>query len=152
MIVLLAALPIVAALKLWPCGMVTPKPIAPRASSPVLGLFDNLFKESEEDKRTKEAQLAAMKEMQERRRDPIASTVDVNKRRNLELATRAASVGNLPDGWDSKVDEASGDRYFWNKQSMDVSWEPPEEMIDEMVAILEEIQKQEMEAVIADAS
>ena len=45
------------------------------------GLFDGLFGETEEQKREKDAQLAAMKEMQELRRNPEKWEEAINVRR-----------------------------------------------------------------------
>lgn len=64
---------------------------------------------------------------------------DDAKRQKVERALRAAKGGNIPGGWESKVDATTGDRFFWNKENKEVtSWDPPKEMIKEMVAILEE--------------
>lgn len=64
---------------------------------------------------------------------------DEAKRRNVERALQAAKTGNIPAGWASKEDAVTGDRYFWNKENEGVtSWDPPKEMIKEMVAILEQ--------------
>lgn len=147
--IVLAAIPAVASALQLPCNVGRPIVTAPRAERPEMGMFDNLFKESEADKRRKDEQLAAMKEMQDRRRDPVASTQDANKRRTAEQAMQAAKVGNLPTGWSSDVDPSTGDRYFWKTENEnETSWDPPQEMITEMIGMLEEMQKEEMEAAI----
>ena len=58
-----------------------------------------------------------MQKMQQRRRDPAAFEVQINQRRNLEAAERAAKAGNLPEGWGSAVDPASGDTYYFDKET-----------------------------------
>jgi hypothetical protein len=63
------------------------------------------------------AQFEEMKKMQEKRRDPIGNEIERNKRRNVELATRAAAVGNVPANWGSAIDPDSGDRYFFDKET-----------------------------------
>ena len=118
-----------------------------RTSALVAGLFDGLLGGSEEEKQQKkqqaDEQLQAMKDMQERRRDPVENMIAQNKRRNLELATKAAQAGNIPANWGSAVDPASGDRYFFDAETKEnVTWDPTE-MIDEMVALLEDQQRAE---------
>ena len=89
-----------------------------------------------------------IKKMQQKRRDPIEMERETQKRRNIELATRAAQEGNLPDGWGSALDPESGERYFYDLETKTPVWDPP---IDEMVAILEAKQKAEMEELIEKA-
>merc|ERR1712087_300326 len=101
-----------------------------RSISPVAGFFD-LFSESEAKKAEKEAQFQGLQRMAQRRRDPQAFEADISRRRNIELARRAAQAGNLPDGWGSAEDPASGRRYYF-KDGV-TTWDPP---IEEMVAIL----------------
>jgi len=120
---------------------------AARAGTPVAGLLDGMFKESDAQKRQKEEQLAAMKAMQQKRRDPITAELERKRRRNVELATRAAAVGNLPTGWGSAIDPASGARYFFDEETKETTWDPP---IQEMVALLEEQQRSELEALIKE--
>ena len=93
------------------------------------------------------AQFEEIKAMQERRRDPVQYEIDKNKRRNIEMATKAAMAGNLPAGWGSALDEA-GDRYFYDKETKETTWDPP---IDEMVALLEQQQREEFEALMRAA-
>jgi len=86
--------------------------------------------------------------MQEKRRDPIESEIAGNKRRNVEMATRAAADGNLPAGWGSKIDPASGNRFFFDEETKGekiTTWDPP---IEEMVALLEDMQRAELKAAI----
>lgn len=90
-------------------------------------------------------QFEAMKQMQERRRDPAAFEVTINQRRNLERAQQAAAAGNLPPGWGSAEDPSSGDTYYYEKETMATQWEPP---IEQMVAIIEEQQRAEMNAIV----
>lgn len=95
------------------------------------------------------SQYKAMQAMQQRRRDPVANDLEISKRRNLETATRAAQQGNLPDNWAAAVDAQSGETYYWNKETNVTQWEPP---LDEMVAILEERQRQEMESLVEEVT
>ena len=93
-------------------------------------------------------QMQEMKAMQEARRDPIASELASNRRRNVEMATQAANSGNLPSNWDSKVDPTSGQRYFFDVETKGktiTTWDPP---IEEMVGLLEQQQREELEAAI----
>ena len=53
--------------------------------------------------------------------------------------------GNLPTGWGSALDPTSGERYFYDKETKETTWEPP---IEEMVALLEQQQREEMEAML----
>ena len=118
---------------------------ARRTTTPV-ALF-NMFKESDESKRRKEEQYEATKQMQDTRRDPVAYQLAKNKRRNTEIAERAAADGNLPSGWSSKISEKYGQRYFFKDETPDESsWDPP---IAEMVALLEQQQREEFEALMA---
>lgn len=64
------------AMKYGPIGM--PR-AATRAATPVCGLMD-MFKESPEQKRIKDQQLQAMKDMQAMRRDPEAWEAEISKR------------------------------------------------------------------------
>lgn len=130
----------------WTASLQSPSLRVRRTSSPVAGLFD-MFQESDAQKQAKERQFEEMKKMQEKRRDPIASEIERNKRRNVELATRAAAVGNVPANWGSAIDPDSGDRYFFDKETKATQWEAP---IDEMVALLEEQQRAEMEAMLEE--
>ena len=66
----------------------------------------------------------------------------------MELATQAAMAGNLPSNWGSKLDP-DGDRYFWPLDTKEVTWDPP---IDEMVALLEGQQREELEAIYKKAA
>uniref|UniRef100_A0A7S0IYH1 WW domain-containing protein n=1 Tax=Calcidiscus leptoporus TaxID=127549 RepID=A0A7S0IYH1_9EUKA len=125
-------------------------PPALRTSSPVAGLFDALKGKGGSDRREadSEAQLRAMEEMRELRRDPVEYEVMKNRRRNYGTASQAAKSGNIPAGWGSAVDEASGARYFFDEETKQTSWEPPAEMLEQMVAILEDIQRKEMQEVV----
>ena len=107
---------------------------ASRAGTVRAGLFD-VFKESEEQKRIKDEQLKAMKEMQRLRRDPEAWEAEISKRRNQEIEMMKAkmegknavleNVDTLPLGWSAVVDAESGDTYYWNKDTGDTQWEIP---------------------------
>ena len=110
-----------------------------RASPLQMGLFD-MFQESEESKRKKDEALAAQMEIINKRRDPEAWEKEISQRRNRELCERAAKVGNLPDGWSMATDPATDRPYYYREGETPV-WDPP---IDEMVAILEEKQAEEM--------
>ena len=115
-------------------------------ASPVAGLFDNVFKDTGgQQKSVKEQQFEEIKQMQERRRDPIEYEIEKNRRRHVEMATQAAAAGNLPAGWGSALDE-DGDRYFYNKETKETTWEAP---IDEMVTLLEEKQRAELKEIYA---
>jgi len=133
-------------------GQLRPTCTSVRAAGPIAGLFD-MFQETEEQRlakeREKEEQYKAMQAMQQRRRDPVANDLEISKRRNLETATRAAQQGNLPDNWAAAVDAQSGETYYWNKETNVTQWEPP---LDEMVAILEERQRQEMESLVEEVT
>merc|ERR1712232_283471 len=104
------------------------------SSSPLAGLFD-IFSESEEKKAAKEAAFQELQRMQQRRRDPDAWEADIKRTRYAAMARRAAEAGNLPDGWGSAEDPASGKRYYF-KDGV-TTWDPP---IEEMVAILVQTQ------------
>ena len=87
--------------------------------------------------------------MADKRRDPIAMQLEKNKRRNIEIAERAAKAGNLPSNWGSAVAE-NGQRYYFDAETKEgVTWDPP---IDEMVSLLEQQQREEMEEMIKNAS
>ena len=89
-----------------------------RGSLITAGLFD-MFKENEEQRlekeRIKDEQLAAMKKMQELRRNPEAWEAEISKRRKQEAALRMAkasgesivmpeeAVTDLPEGWSAVV-------------------------------------------------
>lgn len=117
-----------------------------RAVAPVAGLFDNVFKENSQQKQVKEQQFEEIKKMQERRRDPIEYELEKNRRRNVETANKAAMAGNLPAGWGSALD-GDGNRYFYDKETKETTWEPP---IEEMVALLEQKQRAELEEIYAE--
>ena len=101
-----------------------------RALPPVAGLFDGLFGETEEQKRAKDAQLAAMKEMQELRRDPDKWEEAINVRRNKEAQQKRAqamqAAGVLPEGWGAAQD-ADGDTYYFKLETKETQWEYPVE-------------------------
>ena len=127
-----------------------------RAPAPVAGLFDNLFstpsqraaEEADAGRDAKDAQLEAMKAIQEKRRDPVEYEIEKNKRRNREMAVQAALAGNIPSDWGSAIDPDSGDRYFFQRGKDETSTFNPTDMIDEMVEILEEKQREEMRALM----
>ena len=125
-------------------------------SGPTAGLFDGVFgggdgdrnPPSDDARTVKDDQLEAMQQMQEKRRDPIGYEIEKNRRRNVELATRAAGQGNLPSGWGSAVTEA-GERYFYDKETKETFWDPAP-IIEEMVTLLEQQQREEMEAMMKE--
>ena len=93
-------------------------------------------------------QFKAMQDMQNKRRDPAVYENEISKRRNMERARNAAMAGNLPAGWGTAKDPESGQPYFYDKETKATAWEPPEEMLAAMVAILEEQQRDEMNAIV----
>ena len=90
-----------------------------------------------------EREFQATKAMQELRRDPIEYEIQKNKRRYVEMATQAALQGNIPSDWGSALDE-EGDRYFWDEETKTATYNP-QEMIDEMVSMLEDQKRKEMQ-------
>ena len=124
-----------------------------RTGTPVAGLFDGVFGSADPPAQRKrdsvaEEQFQAMKDMQEKRRNPVEYEIEKNKRRNVELATRAALAGNIPSGWGSAIDPESGDRYFFDAETKEGATFNPQDMIEEMVALLEEKQRKEMQDLI----
>jgi hypothetical protein len=101
-----------------------------RALPPVAGLFDGVFGETEEQKRAKDEQLAAMKAMQELRRDPDKWEESINVRRNKEAQLKKAqamqAAGVLPEGWGAAQD-ADGDTYYFKLDTKETQWEYPVE-------------------------
>merc|ERR1719163_2065509 len=115
-----------------------------RSARASMGLLD-MFKESEEQKRIKDEQLKEMQRMQEIRRDPEAMEkyeAEVFARRIAEQKARkeaeaklkgedsvvvgySASGAVLPEGWQSAVDQSSGNTYYYNKELGVTQWEKP---------------------------
>ena len=124
-----------------------------RTVAPVAGLFDGVFGSNEPAPQKKrdnvaEEQFQAMKDMQAKRRDPIEYQITKSKRRNTEAATQAALAGNIPSGWGSAIDPESGDRYFFNAETKEGATFNPTDMIEEMIAILEDKQRKEFQDLI----
>lgn len=110
-----------------------------RAPAP-MAQFGGLFG-GDKKSDVKDQQLEAMKEQQELRRDPVAYEIQKNKRRNMERATAAAKQGNIPPAWGSAVD-GDGDRYFYDAETKEgATYDPPPEMIAEMMTVLEDQQR-----------
>ena len=127
-----------------------------RTTTPVAGLLDGVFNaasnaanaQREKKQDIAERELEAMKAMQEKRRDPVEYEIEKNKRRNREIATKAALAGNIPPNWDSAIDPSSGDRYFFDAETKEGATFNPQDMIDEMVALLEDKQRKEFQDLI----
>ena len=127
---LAAAIGVAQGFHVLPSHTVPAVPAQQRAAAPVAGLFDGLFGETEEQKREKDAQLAAMKEMQELRRNPEKWEEAINVRRTKELQLKKAqamqAAGVLPEGWGSAQD-ADGDTYYYKLETKETQWEFPVE-------------------------